>query len=184
MATGTPRAILLKGLLGAAVMFGFAVFVMPPLYDAFCEITGIGGKTGGRYVATEAGIDESRTVKVQFVTTNNADMPWEFAPNQFEVRVHPGQPTRVTFHARNTTEHNMVAQAIPSVAPGNAAQFFNKTECFCFERQPLDAGASADMPVVFIVDRDLPEAVNTITLSYTLFDVTEIGEPDALAALN
>lgn len=184
MATGTTRAILVKGLLGAVAMFLFAVFVMPPLYDAFCEITGIGGKTGGRYVTTDAGVDESRTVKVQFVTTNNADMPWDFAPNQFDVRVHPGEPTRVTFHARNTTAKDMVAQAIPSVAPGNAAQFFNKTECFCFERQPLAAGESADMPVVFIVDRDLPRAVNTITLSYTLFDVTEMGGPDALAARN
>ena len=29
-------------------MFGFA-FALVPLYDLLCEITGLGGKTGGQY---------------------------------------------------------------------------------------------------------------------------------------
>jgi cytochrome c oxidase assembly protein subunit 11 len=176
------RRVLIKSTLGVVVMFLFALFVMPPLYDAFCELTGLGGKTGGAYVAQDAGIDESRTVKVQFVTTNNGSMPWDFAPDQFDVQVHPGAPTPVTFYAKNTTGEDMVAQAIPSIAPANAAQYFHKTQCFCFSRQPLAAGESAHMPVVFIVDRDLPAAVNTITLSYTLFDVTNL-EQQAVASV-
>jgi cytochrome c oxidase assembly protein subunit 11 len=183
MAMTSAGKVLVKSLVGAIAMFAFAIFVMPPLYDVFCEITGIGGKTAGPYVAQSAGVDESRTVKVQFVTTNNADMNWDFAPEQFEVKVHPGQPTPVKFLARNVTDRDMVAQAIPSVAPSNAARYFQKTECFCFNRQPLAAGESAELPVVFIVDRDLPRSVNTITLSYTLFDVTESAE-EAVAAVN
>ena len=172
MVAKSLRILIAKLSVGAVAMFLFAMFVLPPLYDVFCEVTGIGGKTGGRYVATDATIDESRTVRVQFVATNNAEMPWEFGPMVHEVRVHPGQPTPVKFFARNPTEMDMVAQAIPSVSPSNAARHFLKTECFCFNQQPLAAGEAAEMPLVFIVDKDLPKAVNTITLSYTLFDVT------------
>ncbi|MCK9562982.1 MAG: cytochrome c oxidase assembly protein [Bacteroidales bacterium] len=180
MATAV-RKTLVKLSVGAVVMFSFAMFVMPPLYTLFCEVTGIGGKTGGRYEAAVAGIDESRTVRVQFVTTNNAEMPWEFAPSVHEVRVHPGEPTPVTFWAHNTTGIDMVGQAIPNVAPFNAAPYFHKTECFCFNNQPLAAGEKADLPLVFIVDPDLPRAVKTITLSYTMFDITgrQGGEPVA-----
>lgn len=167
------RKTYIKSIGGAIVMFAFAIFVMPPLYDLFCEVTGIGGKTGGRYEADIAGVDESRTVRVQFVATNNAEMSWDFQPTVFEVKVHPGQPTPVTFYAKNTTDMDMVAQAIPNVVPNNAAQYFHKTECFCFNSQPLKAGEDAELPLVFIIDKDLPRTVNTITLSYTLFDVTD-----------
>ncbi len=179
----TNRFLVARLMAGAVAMFLFAIFVLPPLYDVFCEVTGIGGKTGGRYVATDAVVDESRTVRVQFVATNNGEMPWEFAPKVFEVKVNPGQPVPVAFLARNTTELDMVGQAIPSVSPSNAARYFHKTECFCFNSQPLAAGEEAELPLVFIVDPELPRTVHTITLSYTLFDVTgRSGEP-SLAAL-
>lgn len=170
--------LVVKLVLGASAMFLFAIFVMPPLYDVFCEITGIGGKTAGPYgyVAEDVAVDESRTIRVQFVATNNGDMPWDFSPKVFELEVHPGQPTSAAFLARNPTGKPMVAQAIPSVSPGNATQYFLKTECFCFNRQPLGPGEAAELALVFIVDPDLPSAVNTITLSYTLFDVTDRGE--------
>ncbi len=177
------RSLLVKLLGGAVCMFLFAMFVMPPLYDMFCEVTGIGGKTGGPYEVTEAGVDVSRTVKVQFVATNNAAMPWQFSPKVYEVEVHPGEPTEVAFYAKNRTHRDMVAQAIPNVTPFNAAEYFHKTECFCFNQQPLKAGEEADLPLVFIVDRDLPKAVTTITLSYTLFDITSRAG-DSLAQAN
>ena len=184
MATETPvRGVIAKLLLAVVGMFVFAVFVMPPLYNVFCDITGLGGKTGGRYEVTEAAPDTSRTVTVQFDATNNADMPWEFRPETFSVQVHPGEQVEVAFYARNTTEANMVAQAIPSVAPNNAAAYFHKTECFCFNNQPLEAGAEADLPLVFVVDQDLPRAVKTITLSYTLFDITD-RVSDKIASVN
>ena len=175
--------LLVKLLSGAVCMFLFALFVMPPLYNMFCEITGIGGKTGGPYVASEAGVDTSRQVKVQFVATNNGAMPWQFSPKVFEVSVHPGEPTEVAFYAKNSTHRNMVAQAILNVTPFNAAEYFHKTECFCFNQQPLKAGEDAELPLVFIVDRDLPKAITTITLSYTLFDITNHSD-DSLAQVN
>ncbi len=183
MATRSVGKLALKLSVGGVAMFLFAIFIMPPLYDAFCEVTGIGGKTGGQYEAEDVVVDESRTVRVQFVATNNAGMPWDFEPVIEEVRVHPGKPTPVRFHARNPTDRDMVAQAIPSVSPGNAARYFLKTECFCFNRQPLASGEEAELPLIFIVDQDLPKAVRTITLSYTLFDVTDRSQ-DAVVGLN
>lgn len=157
------------------------------MYNLFCEVTGLNGKTGDRYTEPVSAIDENRLVTVQFLAVNNADMSWDFKPTQFQVEVHPGEPTAITYFARNNTGLDMVAQAIPSLAPSNAANYFHKTECFCFNRQPLAAGESAELGLQFIVDRDLPPQVKTITLSYTLFDVTateNTQEPQVSAAFN
>jgi cytochrome c oxidase assembly protein subunit 11 len=121
-------------------------------------------------------------VKVQFVSINNAGMPWEFRSEVVSVDVHPGEPTRVVFYARNPTDHKMIAQAVPSIVPEQAVEFFHKTECFCFTQQTLEAGKDIEMPVVFIVDQALPAAIHTITLSYTLFDVTASAQQTAAAA--
>lgn len=154
-------------------MFVFAIWIMPPLYDVFCEITGLNGKTGGRYEAVSAGVDTSRTITVQFVAVNNEGMPWTFTPEVHRVKVHPGEQTRVNFLAHNATNADMIGQAIPSLTPFKAVNYFHKTECFCFEQQLLKAGESAELPMFFIVDQDIPAHISTITLSYTLFDVTE-----------
>ena len=167
------RTLIAKLLALAVAMFLFAVFVLPPLYDLFCEITGIGGRTGGVYEAVEVKVDTSRQVEVQFVAANNAQMPWDFYPLEHSVVVHPGESRAVNFFAHNKTGEDMTGQAIPSVLPNNAADYFNKTACFCFDNQPLAAGEQAELGVVFILDPDLPDNVNTVTLSYTLFDITD-----------
>ncbi|WKD49867.1 cytochrome c oxidase assembly protein [Microbulbifer spongiae] len=157
----------------AASMLVFAIFIMPPLYDAFCEITGLNGKTGGRYEAVPAAVDTSRLITVQFLASNNKNMPWKFTPSVLSVKVHPGEIMDTVFLAFNPTDRDMIGQAIPSLVPFKAAEYFHKTECFCFNQQALKAGAREELPLRFVVDPDLPPSVNTITLSYTLFDVTE-----------
>jgi cytochrome c oxidase assembly protein subunit 11 len=189
MSSKPIRKTTVKLLVAVALMFAFAVFVMPPLYDVFCEIAGIGGKTQGQYQQSEEQIvDSERVVRVQFVATNNGAMPWKFTPLEYQVKVHPGESTAVKFYARNPTRRDMVAQAIPNVAPANAAPYFHKTECFCFNQQPLKAGEETNMGLVFIVDPELPASVHTITLSYTLFDITnredEDNQSEPFAALN
>ena len=167
------------------LMFAFVFVVMVPLYDVLCDVLGINGKTSGeRYRIAESSVDTSRTVKVQFVANFNENMPWEFKPNITTVRVNPGEATAVTYFAKNPTEANMIAQAIPSVVPSRAAQYFHKTECFCFNQQPLEAGEQADLGLQFIVDRDLPKDINTITLSYTIFDVTDKFENESASGKN
>ena len=158
----------------AVSMFLFVFYGLVPLYDAFCEWTGINDQ--GNLVATEnrpSRIDESREVRVTFIASNNEEMPWEFKPNDPVMVVKAGEIATTTFHAKNPTQHEMVSRAIPSFVPTTAADYFNKIECFCFENQTLDAGESADMGIQFYVDPDLPKNITNITLSYTIFDITE-----------
>lgn len=161
---------------GVVGMFAFG-FALVPLYDVFCDITGINGKTSGRYEATEtSATDMNRTIKVQFLAQNGPDMPWVFRPVARSVEVHPGEATTVNFYAENPTDRDMVGQAVPSLSPSEGTLYFHKTECFCFNQQPLAAGQSTEMPLVFIVDQDLPSHITKLTLSYTLYDQ---GEPAA-----
>ena len=156
-------------------MFAFVFVVMVPLYDVLCDALGINGKTASEaYTSVPAVIDESRTVTIQFVATNNDGMPWDFAPERTIMKVHPGAVNDTVFLARNPLADAMVAQAIPSVSPSRAAEYFHKKECFCFNHQPLDGESSTEMPLQFIVDQDLPRDIRTITLSYTIFDVTDM----------
>lgn len=160
----------------AVAMFAFVFVVMVPLYNVLCDALGINGKTSGEaYTAVPAAVDESREITVQFIASNNAGMPWEFGPTTGMMKVHPGAVNDTVFHARNPLPTAMVAQAIPSVSPARAAEYFHKTECFCFNQQPLDGRSAAEMPLQFIVDQDLPRDIRTITLSYTLFDVTDMA---------
>lgn len=161
-------------LLTVVGMFAFG-FALVPLYDVFCEWTGLNGKTGGRYEygVESAEVDTSRVVSVQFMASNNASMNWEFRPLQRQVQVHPGELTEVTFYARNPSANAMVGQAVPSVTPFKGADFLHKTECFCFTQQKLEAGEEIAMPLLFFIDKALPAEVSKLTLSYTLFDVTE-----------
>jgi cytochrome c oxidase assembly protein subunit 11 len=173
MSTNTTQKMVIKLFVVVVGMFGFG-FALVPLYDVFCEVTGLNGKTDTKaYEAVDVKIDTSRLITVQFVATNNDKMNWEFKPEVNTIKVHPGELASTTFFAKNPSNFRMVAQAIPSVSPGRAAEFFHKTECFCFNQQVLMANESVDMPLRFIVDQDLPKNVHTITLAYTLFDVTE-----------
>ena len=152
------------------VMFGFG-FALVPLYDVFCEVTGLNGKTG-RIAAGEAQVmqvDTTREVTVEFVASVNSSLPWEIRSMVRRVTVHPGEVTEVKYSARNTTGETITGQAVPSLAPGLASKYFNKTECFCFTQQTLDAGEYKEMPLRFIVDPELPDDVGSVALSYTFF---------------
>lgn len=176
------RRLILRLLMLVVVMFGFG-FALVPIYDVMCQAFGINGKTAGAYQAGSQTVDEDRQVRVQFLATNAAEMVWEFGPQADEVVVHPGDSTQMLFIAHNPTDKPMTAQAIPSVAPSKAAAYFHKTECFCFTQQVLQPGERIEMPVQFIVDRDLPADVRHLTLAYTLFDVTARIPPVAQATL-
>lgn len=158
----------------AAGMFGFG-YVLVPIYDVFCDITGLNGKVASVAAAEAAGaIDENREVTVEFVTSLNQSAPMVFRAETFKMKVHPGQYYTVNFYAENLTDKPMIARAIPSITPGPAAEFFTKTQCFCFDEQSFDANEGKTMPVRFVVDPKLPERYKTITLAYTFFDNTEL----------
>ncbi|MBV7316931.1 cytochrome c oxidase assembly protein [Shewanella sp. NIFS-20-20] len=158
---------------GAIAMFGFG-FALVPLYDVLCEQLGINGKT--RSTAQVFNDDTSapgRLVNVEFIAQVPGSLPWEFAPAVKRMQVRTGELVRTHFNAKNLADHRIVGQAIPSVSPGQGAAYFNKTECFCFNQQPLEGHDSAELGLIFFVDKDLPDSINTLTLAYTLFDITD-----------
>ena len=160
-----------------AGMFAFT-FSLVPLYDAFCEITGLGGRTNDTAVQVTEAPDLSRTITVEFVTTVNESAPWEFQPAVKRMEVVPGKMYDATFVAENLTGQQLVGQAIPSVTPGQAGSHFKKTECFCFNQQAFGPNERKDMPLRFLVDRDLPAYIDTITLSYTFYDMQTLAAGD------
>ena len=153
-------------------MFAFG-FLLVPLYDVFCNITGINGKTNSSSYVRDGSmvVDSERLVQIRFVATNHASMPWQFAPNDKKMKVHPGQSNQTSYYVFNASGKDMVGQAVPSVVPARAADYIRKMECFCFSRQPLASGEQKDMGLSFVISPDLPANINEITLNYTLFDV-------------
>lgn len=154
------------------LMFGFG-FALVPLYDVFCEITGINGKTGRVEASTINAdqVDTSRTIEVRFLANTNAGLPWSFEPVVKRMEVHPGKLYEARYRVRNTSQQPTIGQAIPSVSPGLAAEHFNKTECFCFTQQELAGLESREMPLRFIVNSAISDNIEQITLSYTFFSV-------------
>ena len=161
----------------AVAMFGFG-YLMVPLYDIICDITGLNGKTGRvsvESVASATAVAEERTVTVEFVSSINQSGSWVFEPEVKTMVVQPGKLYSTSYYAENLSDDYVVAQATPSVSPFAAAKYFNKTECFCFTRQPFEGKSSKDMPVTFIIDEDLPINIDRVTLSYTFFRSPEQG---------
>jgi cytochrome c oxidase assembly protein subunit 11 len=148
--------------------FGFALV---PLYDVLCDITGFGDQSqlARARMAIEAP-DDSRTITVDFV----ADLPsvgnWEFRPTVASMQIHPGRLYKTEFFAHNLTGFATTAQAVPNIAPGKAAGYFRKTECFCFTPQKFAVNEQRPMVVRFVVDPAIPHYVDRITLSYTFYD--------------
>jgi len=160
----------LAGLAASMFVFGFA---MVPLYDAFCELTGFGGKTAAVAQPVTETADQNRTVRIQFLASLARSAPWEFRPAVSHLDVHPGQLYETHFFARNLTGEAIVAQAVPSVAPGTAAAHLKKTECFCFTTQAFQPHEARELALVFTIDPKLPSYADTLSLSYTLFAVAE-----------
>lgn len=173
------RRLLGKLTVIAVLMFGFG-YALVPMYRSICEALGInvlslsdqrtatGSWTKGT-VAANTQVDLSRTITVEFDA--NARGPWDFKPASRSMQVHPGEVVTVMYEFRNRQNRTMAAQAIPSYAPMVATPHFNKLECFCFKEWSLAAGESKSWPVVFVIDAKLPKDVNTVTLSYTFFEV-------------
>jgi cytochrome c oxidase assembly protein subunit 11 len=170
----------------AAGMFAFG-YALIPLYKSICEATGVNIlslaelEVPGNNAPTGANsqVDTSRTITVEFDA--NAHGPWEFHPAVHSIQVHPGELATVMYEFKNVQHRRMVAQAIPSYAPGQAAAHFHKIQCFCFSQQTLAPGESKQWPVVFVIDPRLSKDVKTITLSYTFFEVAGTSVPAAAA---
>jgi cytochrome c oxidase assembly protein subunit 11 len=156
----------------ALLMFGFG-WALIPIYRKICEVTGINLLTNkdprAAELAANTQVDTSRKIIVEFDA--NRQGPWRFKPQVNHMEVHPGQLVHVEYDLVNLEARPIAGQAIPSYAPLQSAQYFQKLECFCFKQQTLEAGQTRKFPVVFFIDPKLPKDVTQITLSYTFFEV-------------
>lgn len=177
------KQVILLGSL-AVGMFCFA-FALVPLYEIFCELTGLNGKTSRRAadaaeVSSIQVVNSERQVTIQFLANVGNGMPWEFRPTEHQQRIRLGEINTTDYYARNRAAQAVTGQAVPSVSPGKAARHLHKIECFCFTQQRLEAGEDRHMIVKFYIDDELPEDIRTLTLSYTLYKVPEVV-PEAVA---
>lgn len=164
--------------LAVVIMFGFS-FALVPLYRVACKKIGlntsipISNFADAPLSVADSSVQFSRNLNVQFIAITNQGLAWDFRPLMKVVKVRPGEKIKVVFYAKNKTNKDMTVQAVPSMTPTESISHFHKLECFCFNQQSLKAGEAKNMALVFQVDKDLPKDVHTITLAYTLFDVTQ-----------
>ena len=179
LVTRSNRTLVLKLLAVVAAAFAFG-FALVPLYDVLCAATGFNGKTsqgklgvGGIAgpAAAPSRIDTTRVVTVEFTGTVMPGLPWEMRPLTASLDLHPGELHQARFLVHNNSDRTIVGQAVPSVSPGQAAQHFEKLDCFCFSQQTLAPGETRELPLTFIVKPEIDESIRTVTLSYAFFNV-------------
>lgn len=159
----------------AVAMFGFA-FALIPFYNVFCKVTGLNGKIDLNKTQVPNDIttmDTARFINVQLTANMDANIQAEFEPQNKKFTFHPGEYVQTDFRVKNLTNRPMTIQAIPSVSPGQGAKHVKKIVCFCFQKQELAPNQEMIMPLRFTVAPEIPKRYQTITLSYTLFDVTK-----------
>ena len=169
------RSLFVRLTIIAIAMFAFG-YALVPFYDQICRVTGLRDIDRPDEVRNTQ-VDATRNVRIE-LDANTRGLPWRFRPVAASIDVHPGALNQVEYEIVNETGRAVTGQAIPSYAPRNAAGYFRKLDCFCFTKQTLQPGERRRMPVVFVLDRELPSDVHTITLSYTFFEVEGAGAGD------
>lgn len=162
-------------LAGVALVFSALGFAMVPLYDVICKWTGINGKTNAQAVGaiSNTQVDSSRWVTVQFLSHSMPGVGLNFKPEQFSMRVHPGEMVYTHYVVENMSRQAFVGQAIPSVTPANGASYLQKVECFCFNQQTFGPNEVRNLPIVFYISNDIDPNLGTVTLSYTFFEAVK-----------
>lgn len=170
------RGLVARLLLMAAGSFAFG-FALVPLYDVFCEITGIGTREQLSRAASAdtSAPDLSRKVVVEFTASVPDSGRWELEPVVASMEVHPGRLYQARYTARNLAGRDTTGQAVPSISPMRASRFFRKTECFCFTPQHFARDEEREMLVRFVVDRELPPGIDRLTLSYAFYGVDRVA---------
>ncbi|MEH6452428.1 MAG: cytochrome c oxidase assembly protein [Psychromonas sp.] len=162
---------LFKRLIFASVGMFFFAFALVPLYDVFCDVTGLNGKPSLEQAKISEDVVNDRLVDVGFITHVQNKAPFKVRVDQDIVTVKPGEMNQVVFSATNLTDETRIMQAVPSISPGLAAQYMHKVECFCFAQQTFLPGETMDLTLLFYIDTAIDNEIEELTLSYTVFDI-------------
>ena len=169
----THRTALLAAV-GVCGMTGLG-FASVPLYNLFCEATGLDGTTNRGVAAPGA---TGKRITVAFDSNVSPKLAWAFRPEVERTSVDVGARDMEFFTATNRSNRTVTGTATYNVSPAQAGKYFTKIECFCFTQQVLKPGETVRMPVIFYVDPKLlddPDArdIDTITLSYTFYPAAD-----------
>lgn len=166
--TKITKGFWIKLIAAPILMFGFA-FAMVPLYDILCEITGFNGTTGTVDSEQQYEVDEDRLVEVSFFASTMPGFPVQFGPKVTSMDVVPGKFYTTSYIAKNNTDFEVIGQAVPSVAPTDAALYFKKLECFCFTRQVFKPHEEVEMTLRFVIEPEMDMNIQDVSLSYNFF---------------
>ncbi len=163
----------LSGLLALMVVFTIALV---PLYDVFCEVTGLNGKP--RRVdeaALQAALASSqqRPLQVQFVTRVGQGLPIRFQSALGQQSPVLGGRNQTEFTFENHGDSDLTVRTVPSISPPEASPHILKIECFCFQEMVLKAGEKKQVGLMYLVGAKLPDHVAAVTLSYTVYPVAD-----------
>lgn len=172
METGDNRRLLLKLIVVALGMFAFG-FALVPFYEKICEVTD-NNAVVKKDVVRNTQVRTDRLVKVTFDSNIRDNLPVVLTPPHGGMQIHPGKLYQLEYEIENRSAERLKIQAIPGYAPLKAASHFKKLECFCFRQQVLEPNEKRKLPVVFVVDSELPDDVFDLTLSYTVFRVAGV----------
>jgi len=158
-------------------MFGFG-FALVPLYDIFCEVTGLNGKNfsiANAEQVSQVDSSEGRTAKLQFLADADSRDLWQFKPENKTLNLQAGNLITTYYELTNPYDYPVNIQAVPSVAPGEWAEYLVKIECFCFTQQVVPANANIKLPLQVTLSAKAPAEVNHLSLSYRLYQSETLG---------
>ena len=159
----------------SVAMLGFG-YALVPLYDLFCEVTGLGGRivAAAQEPAADANSGDNlvpaRALSLRLDATVGSVGSFDFFPPATKMPITTGEYIDFNYTVINKTNRRIVGQAIPSVVPAEAKSYLKKLECFCFTEQVLEPGQRVELPVRVFIDKRLPLSVGEITLSYVYYD--------------
>ena len=156
-------------LVSVPVLMFFFAYAMVPIYKVLCELTGFNGKTGTVETEQLYEVNEERVVSVSFFAATSPGFPVQFAPKVNSMEVVPGKFYTTSYIAKNTTDEMIYGQAIPSVAPTDAALHFKKLECFCFIKQGFKPNEEVEMTLRFVIEPEMEERIKDVSLSYNFY---------------
>ena len=149
----------------------FLTFVAVPLYKLFCKVTGYGGTPKIVNVKDQINVS-GKKIKIEFNSDVNKKLNWSFKPEQRSIESKIGDSILAFYKAKNNGNKSIIGIATYNILPFEAAKYFNKVDCFCFEDQTLEPGEEVVLPINFYIDPkilDDPSVkhLNSIILSYT-----------------
>lgn len=148
-------------------------YLSVPLYQLYCQTTGLSTTIPNRTVWEENAGNGKREILINF-QANIHDLPWTFQPSLKHMKLYAGDSALTFYLAHNKSDEAIAGISTYNVTPVKAGIHFNKIQCFCFEEQRLKGNESLEMPILFFIDSEFEKDpkmkdVDTITLSYTFY---------------